>query len=195
MSGPLNLPNQITIARLVMAVVMFVCLSQQRYLAALILFVLAAASDWVDGYLARKHGQITQLGRVLDPFADKIVICGALIYLLVVPRSGIDAWMVIVVVGREMLVSTLRGLIEQQGGDFSASWVGKWKMVAQSAAVIVCLVRVVMYFDTTTGVWEATPAGLDMATTLVVWAAVLLTIYSGVDYIFAAARRMRETGH
>ena len=194
MSGPLNLPNQITIARLIIAVAMFVCLAQQRYLAALLLFGLAAASDWVDGYLARKRGQITQLGRVLDPFADKIVICGAMIYLVVVPRSGIEAWMVIVIVGRELLVTTLRSLIEQQGGDFSASWPGKWKMVAQCAAVIACLVRLAMYYDTTTGVWEATPAGLDMATTALVWAAVFLTIYSGVDYIFAAARMMRETG-
>ena len=194
MSGALNLPNQITTARLVIALLMFFYLSQQRYPIALVLFLLAAATDWVDGYLARKRGQITQLGRVLDPFADKLVICGALIYLVVVPRSGIEAWMVIIIVGRELLVTTLRSVIEQQGGDFSASWAGKWKMVAQCAAVVACLVRLIGYYDVSTGVWNVAPQWLDVTTLLLVWTAVLLTIYSGVDYVIAAVRMIRESG-
>ena len=72
----LNVPNQLTIARLVLSIVCFVFLAFDCYLVALVLFVLAAGTDWVDGFWARRYGQITRLGRILDPFADKIIICG-----------------------------------------------------------------------------------------------------------------------
>ena len=192
MAGPLNLPNQITLARLAVAVAMFVTLSHQHYGWSLLLFIFAAATDWIDGYLARKRGQVTQLGRVLDPFADKLVVCGAFILLIAVPGARIAPWMAVVVVGRELLVTTLRSLIEASGGDFSANWAGKWKMVVQCAAIIACLVRLVFFFDVSTGVWTATPGWLDATTTVLVWAAVILTIYSGVDYIRIAARMVRQ---
>ena len=131
----MNLPNQITIARLVVSLIVFVLIPLKQFSWALGFFLLAATTDWLDGYLARKHGLVTQLGRILDPFADKILISGAFIFLAAEPGSQIAAWMAVVVVGRELLVTALRSFLEQQGADFSAKMAGKLKMVFQCAAV------------------------------------------------------------
>src|SRR5690606_21826952 len=104
------------------------------------LFLLAATTDAVDGYVARRYGQITTLGRVLDPFADKIIVCGTFVFLLERhPLSGVTAWMVVIVIGREMFVTGLRSFLEQQGKDFSATWSGKIKMILQCAALTASL--------------------------------------------------------
>lgn len=150
MRTSINLPNKITIARLALAIVFFALLSQysQRsphpYLLDIAagLFVVAAATDMVDGYLARKRGQITTLGRVLDPLVDKVLVCGA--FILFAGRPFIDAagrnvtevqaWMVVVIVGRELLVTGLRGFNESLGKSFGASLHGKVKMWMQSIA-------------------------------------------------------------
>ena len=94
------------------------------------MFVVAAGTDWLDGYWARKYGQVTNLGRILDPFVDKIIICGTFIFLAAVPDSGVQAWMAVVIVGRELLVTALRSYLEGEGADFSASMSGKLKMAA-----------------------------------------------------------------
>src|SRR4249920_1019016 len=80
-----NVPNILTIARLVLSVICFITLTFDWYLTSLILFAIAAGTDWVDGFYARRYGQITQLGRILDPFADKIIICGTFTFLAAVP--------------------------------------------------------------------------------------------------------------
>ena len=116
MKTALNLPNQITIARLALAIVFFILLSQYSQVVpkpwmldlAATIFVLAAATDFLDGYLARKRGQVTALGRVLDPLVDKVLVCGA--FILLAGRPFVDAtghnvtevhaWMVVVIVGR-----------------------------------------------------------------------------------------------
>ena len=180
-----NVPNQITMARFVLAIVVFVLIPLHLYLAALIIFVVAAATDWVDGYWARKYGQVTQLGRMLDPFVDKIIICGTFIFLAAEDGSKILAWMAVVVAGRELLVTALRSTLEQRGRDFSANMPGKLKMVFQCGAVV-CSLLVLMH-------QESQPAQWLVITTLAwVWLAVLSTIYSGAIYVFAAARMMRE---
>ena len=79
-----NVPNQLTAVRLALSVVLFVLLPLEFYLAGLVVFVIAASTDWVDGYYARKYGQVTTLGRILDPFVDKIIVCGSFIYLAAV---------------------------------------------------------------------------------------------------------------
>ena len=134
-----NVPNQITMLRLVLSIVVFVLVPIDLYIPALIIFAVAAGTDWVDGYYARKYDQVTQLGRILDPFCDKIIICGSYILLSVQMRDiqaeslglsvQIAGWMAVVVVGRELLVTALRGFIEQHGGDFSAKFSGKLKMI------------------------------------------------------------------
>lgn len=188
-----NVPNQLTVARLVLSIICFVFLSFDNYFVGLILFVIAAGTDWVDGYWARKYGQITQLGRILDPFADKIIICGTFTYLAAVPTdisgwsaSEITAWMAVIVIARELLVTALRSFFEEHGTDFSAKWSGKWKMVLQCAAVAGSLARLWYYdFDTTPPAnWSSeVPAWTTWSLRLVVWAAIIMTVYSGWVYV------------
>ena len=186
-----NLPNQLTTLRLLLAVVMFCMIPWGWYLTSLVLFVIAAGTDWLDGYYARKYSQVTTLGRILDPFADKVIICGTFIYLLAVQAIldapyGLRAWMVVVIVGRELLVTALRSFIEDRGNDFSAKMSGKLKMVLQCFAAGACLVYLAL------SPAPAEPAWVWWAMVLSTWAAVLLTLYSGIMYVMAAARMLRE---
>jgi len=190
-----NLPNQLTCLRLVLAVVMF-CLipwgTSTTYLAALVLFLLAAGTDWLDGYYARKHGLVTTLGRILDPFADKVIICGTFIFLVAVPEMGrvpfgLRAWMVVVIVVRELLVTGLRTFIEERGSDFSARWSGKWKMLFQCIAAALALFYLSFQDRNaafTSWLWWPLVASI--------WAAVVLTVYSGLIYVRGAVRLLRK---
>jgi CDP-diacylglycerol---glycerol-3-phosphate 3-phosphatidyltransferase len=170
-----NVPNQLTVLRLLLSMVLFVLIALQYYLASTILFVIAAGTDWLDGYWARKYGQVTNLGRILDPFVDKIIICGTFIFLVAVPASGVAAWMAVVIVGRELLVTALRSYLEGEGADFSASMSGKLKMVVQCLAATLALVA--LYYG------DSRPEGLQWAATISIWAAVAITVYSGIAYI------------
>ena len=183
----LNVPNVITAARLLLAVVVFLLIPLERYLAAMIVFVVAAGTDWIDGWWARKYQQVTKLGRILDPFVDKIIICGTFIFLAAIPNSGIVPWMAVVVMGREMLVTAIRGYIEQQGGDFSAQMSGKLKMVFQCAAVVASLIALWHYQQP--GSTAATlPSWLFWTLTISVWLALISTVWSGLEYVVVAAR-------
>jgi CDP-diacylglycerol--glycerol-3-phosphate 3-phosphatidyltransferase len=200
-----NVPNILTIARLVLSVICFVCLTFDWFLASLVLFAIAAGTDWVDGFYARRYGQITQLGRILDPFADKIIICGTFTFLAAVPpvfsERGLDssaseiwAWMAVVVVAREILVTALRSFFEEHGSDFSAKWSGKWKMVFQCAAVAMSLWRLWYYqFDSRGMSWGVTPsASVTWTLRLLVWIAVVMTIYSGWVYVRRALDLLKK---
>jgi CDP-diacylglycerol---glycerol-3-phosphate 3-phosphatidyltransferase len=179
-----NVPNLLTTIRFVLAIAVVVLIDCDWHTPALVVFLIAVSTDWMDGYYARRYGQITKLGRIFDPFVDKIIICGAFIALVSVKTSGVAAWMAIVVVARELLVTSLRGIIEGGGGDFSASMLGKWKMVFQCVAVVAALLCVIV----------ATPGReLLMIRTVSLWTAVGLTVYSGYDYVMAAARVMRNS--
>jgi CDP-diacylglycerol--glycerol-3-phosphate 3-phosphatidyltransferase len=199
----LNIPNQITIARLMMAIVFFILLSQysQRaphsgmLLVATVLFVVAAVSDFFDGYLARRWGQITTLGRVLDPLVDKVLVCGAFILLAgpgFVDEHGhtvteVSAWMVVLIVGREMLVTGLRGFNESIGMAFGASIYGKLKMWMQSIAVPVILFLVAR--EQELGWGEATRT----IKLVLVWMTVAVTALSMVSYL-TKSRHLLEEG-
>ncbi len=180
--SPWNVPNLLTTVRFALAIAVIALIPAKAYTAALIVFIVAASTDWMDGYWARKYGQVTKLGRIFDPFVDKIIICGSFIALVALPESGIAAWMAVIVVGRELLVTSLRGIIEGAGGDFSATFWGKWKMVVQCFAVGFSLL----------GMALAPPSSLLLGLRLVaIWGSVLITIYSGLDYTLAAARVLR----
>ena len=182
-SQVMNLPNQITIARLVVSIFVFVAIPLGYFNTALVLFLVAAGTDWLDGFIARKYNLVTQLGRILDPFADKILICGVFIFLAAESNSQIAAWMAVVVVGRELLVTALRSFLEQTGADFSAKMAGKLKMVFQCAAVVGSLMllgdKSQQFAD-----W------LPWAVIISAWIAVLSTIYSGAGYVISAAKMM-----
>ena len=186
-----NIPNQLTAVRLALSIAVFVLIPLQLYLPALVVFALAAGTDWIDGWWARKYKQVTKLGRVFDPFVDKILICGTFIFLAAEKDSGIYAWMAVVVMGREMLVTVLRTMVEQSGGDFSAKMAGKLKMVFQCLAVGVSLV-VLMYLQSGSKVSANDNSWLFWTLHISAWLAVLSTIYSGLEYVFIAARTLRK---
>ena len=182
-----NLPNQLTWMRLILAVVMFALIGFDFYWAGMWLFIVAAATDWLDGYLARKYNQVTTLGRILDPFADKVIVCGTFIYLAAVPNFNyIWPSMAVVIVGRELLVTALRGYLERQGADFSANMAGKLKMVFQCAAAVASLYYLAQY-----PAGEKPPDWLHWGLHVSIWSAVVMTIYSGAGYVFTAIRLLR----
>lgn len=190
-SPPMNLPNTLTALRLVLAVFLFVSMDRGYGWAALILFLLAAGTDWLDGYFARKWKLITPLGRVLDPFADKVIICGTFIFLAAdhvmqeVPW-GLRTWMVVVIVVREILVTMLRSMIEERGGDFSAKWSGKIKMILQCVVATTCL-----YYLAAGYTPDSAPAWCTALLIASVWATVVSTVYSGGVYVVAALRVLK----
>ena len=178
-----NVPNQLTVLRLLLSMVLFALIEFEYYLSSTVVFALAAGTDWLDGYWARKYGQVTNLGRILDPFVDKIIICGTFIFLVAVPHSGVLAWMAVVIVGRELLVTALRSYLEGEGADFSASMSGKLKMAVQCLAAIICLYA--LYHDSA-HTDRPRPDELDWAVKVGVWSAVALTLYSGAAYVHRA---------
>ncbi|HUT88934.1 MAG TPA: CDP-diacylglycerol--glycerol-3-phosphate 3-phosphatidyltransferase [Thermoguttaceae bacterium] len=190
-----NLPNQLTSLRLVLAVIMF-CLipwgTGPTYVAATVLFLLAAGTDWLDGYFARKYNLITTLGRILDPFADKVIVCGTFIFLVAVPEMadvplGLRAWMVVAIVARELLVTALRSVLEERGTDFSAKMSGKLKMVLQ------CIASALALFYLSVRAYGVDWSGwLWLPLVASIWAAVILTIYSGLVYVHAAVKLLRK---
>src|SRR5262245_41698861 len=107
-----NLPNGLTLARLLLAGVLFGCIAVEWWLVGLVVFAVAAVTDWLDGYLARKQGLASAFGRNFDPLVDKVLICGAFIFLLPVAGAGLAPWMVTVVVARELIITSLRSYLE-----------------------------------------------------------------------------------
>ncbi|GAB6166113.1 hypothetical protein JCM19992_21130 [Thermostilla marina] len=189
-----NLPNRLTMARILLSIALFGVLSfpgQVAYLVGLVLFLLAAGTDWLDGYFARKLGLVTTLGRILDPFADKLIISGTFIFLAASPRMletafGLHPWIVVVIVGRELLITVIRSFMEQQGVDFSANWPGKIKMALQCVVVVVAMVYL-SFVEAAPG----EPVWLWWALVVSTYAALVSTVYSGAIYVVAAAKHLK----
>jgi CDP-diacylglycerol--glycerol-3-phosphate 3-phosphatidyltransferase len=173
-----SLPNQLTTSRLVLSVVLFVLIAVESWVWCLVVFFLAALTDWLDGYLARLQGQTSALGRVLDPLVDKVLICGAFIFLLphgIGPQdepAWLTPWMVTVVVAREFLITGLRGWLESVGVRFGADWLGKIKMTLQCAALVAIFVA--LYTPGPT---------LGLIRLVLVYAMLAATILSGLQYV------------
>lgn len=196
----LSIPNWITLARFVLAIAFFAVIARYdanapdatRWAvhAGLWLFVAAAVSDFLDGLLARKLDQITVFGRVIDPVADKLLICGAFAFFAGAnfhTETGnvtfVAPWMVVVILARELLVTSIRAHAEKTGVDFSATWSGKIKMTLQCAAAVGILAY--LAFD-----WQA----LAGFVRVLVWAAVIITAYSAITYVGRAKSFLFETG-
>ena len=187
----MNLPNSITMGRLFLCLVLFVLLAflpvfppfpAWQIWTIVVLFIVASASDFLDGFLARRYGQVTRFGRVADPFVDKILVLGTAVFLCARPETKdlLPPWMVVVILGREFLVSGIRSLAEGEGIDFSATWSGKWKFTLQALALGFLLGRM---------------AHIHLAETIVtpvlVWAALVLTIWSGGVYLARGRKALR----
>jgi len=191
----LNLPNLLTTARLGLAIILFVCIAQAWWLAGVALFALAAVTDWLDGYLARKQGLTSAFGRNFDPLVDKVLVCGAFIFLLPVPGTGLAPWMVTVVVGRELVITGLRSFLENQATTFGADLFGKLKMVLQCAALLTMLALQELLRQDRLGSGEGVAgvlAFLNVFNPALLLATVVVTILSGAQYLWRAALLLRE---
>jgi CDP-diacylglycerol---glycerol-3-phosphate 3-phosphatidyltransferase len=170
-----NLPTYLTLGRicLVPLVVGFLISAESIHsLVAAILFGAAALTDWLDGMIARRWRQVTTLGKLLDPVADKVLVAGALISLVQVGR--VEAWIVIVIIGREFAVTGLRAVSAAQDVVVSASDLAKYKTFSQYLAVILLILE------------KNVPLGLEgeyaYLSRGMLWAALTLTVVSGIDY-------------
>jgi CDP-diacylglycerol--glycerol-3-phosphate 3-phosphatidyltransferase len=180
-----NLPNQLTAARFVLALVLFAFIELAWWLPCIGVFALAALTDWLDGYLARKQGLTSTLGRNLDPLVDKVLICGAFVFLLPVRDAGHDsgvfAWMVTVIVSRELVITSLRSFLENRGATFGADWLGKIKMVLQCAALFA------IFLALQTPEWQ-----LFWIRDVLIYSMLAATALSGLQYLWRAAHLLRD---
>jgi len=174
---PLNIPNVLTLIRILLVPVIVVALLDETpngdALAAIV-FAIAAFTDGLDGYLARHRGSVTTFGKLMDPIADKLLIIAPLVSLVSLHR--IPAWVAMVIIAREFAVTALRMVAAEQGVVIAASSLGKLKTVFQVAAIMA-----VIAFD-------PTPLAVD----LLLYAAVLVTLVSGADYFFGLRKRLTE---
>ena len=178
-----NVPNALSFIRLLLAVLVGVLIELGSFMPAMIIFIVAASTDFLDGWWARKFNQVTKLGRILDPFVDKIIITAALVALVGAAGSQVQAWMVTVIIGREFLVTSIRAMVEGSGGDFSARWLGKWKMVFQCAAVVSSLLLLDGFSNEPWLTWT---------TVVLLYAAIAITVGSGIDYVIQAIQLSRS---
>jgi CDP-diacylglycerol--glycerol-3-phosphate 3-phosphatidyltransferase len=175
----LNLPNSLTVLRIFLVpflvVVLLTKFDGKEFLGAFI-FLVAAATDFLDGYLARRRQQVTNLGILLDPIADKLLISAALISL--VEQGVAPAWMVVVIIGREFAVSGLRSVATQRGIVIPASIWGKFKMGTQVLAVVLLILG------------EKLPQGFQKAGQGALWLVVIVAVFSAADYFVKFYRRL-----
>ena len=172
---PLNVPNVLTLLRILAVPVIVVALLGETpngdALAAGV-FALAAFTDGLDGYIARRRRDVTTFGKLMDPLADKLLIVAALVSLVSLGRLA--AWVAMVIIARELAVTGLRAVALEQGVVTSASWLGKLKTALQVAAVFALII------------WNPSPLAVDV----LVYVAVAVTVISGADYFFGLRRRL-----
>jgi CDP-diacylglycerol---glycerol-3-phosphate 3-phosphatidyltransferase len=194
-----NLPNAITFSRLVMTAAFVVAVSQDSLLghgAGLVLFVVAAVSDFVDGYLARKMGLVTPLGKLMDPLADKILVSAAFVFFT--EQKLCPVWVTALIIGREFLVTGLRQIAIEAGQVLAADHLGKWKTTFQLAYLITGLVwltgekargvlpGVELLKHLARPMWEG-----GWLQPIFLWAAVALTVVSGWNYLWNSRNLLR----
>jgi len=195
----LTLANKITLGRLWASIILFILLGMTDehapslgiLAAGFFLFILVVATDALDGYFARKYGEVSDFGRIADPAVDKITVVGTLVFLCAMPwaRPVLSAWMVVLVVGREIIVTGLRGYVESKGIDFSSDAAGKLKMIVQCCAVPgVFFFKMIELLFPDVG-WAVT-GSLYLVIGLM-WLMLVLTVWSGFDYGVKAARLLR----
>ena len=190
----MNLPNSITMSRIVMIPLLLWILSTHfpwhgggaQEIAASILFVLASITDGLDGYLARKRQQITTMGMLLDPLADKIMVAGALIALVAYNPQVVKVWIVVVIIGREFLISGLRSIAASEGFTIQASDLGKLKTVIQ----IVCVVSAILahhWYQWQFG-WLIVP--VEWIAVAAIYFTMLVSTISAIDYFVGFWKRI-----
>ncbi len=167
-----NLPNILSLVRIgASPFLILVLLSPGRTLSiiAALVFLIVCATDWLDGWLARRWGTVTSLGKFLDPLADKLLIVTALIMLISLDR--VPAWMVALIVSREIAVTGLRTMAVRTGIVIGATWLGKVKTVSQIAAITALLLH-----------YELWGIDFQLLGVWLIWLALVVTLWSGIDY-------------
>lgn len=190
MPSPLwNVPNLLSLSRLPLAAVLCACVSFAWWWPALVTFCVAAFTDWLDGWWARKFGPLSPAGRHLDPLTDKVLIATAFLFLIPVEGSGVTPWVVAVVIVRELLITGLRGIVEAAGKQFGADWFGKLKTVLQCAVLVAVLLRQAAIGS---GVQEIIFSLLTYTTTALVWMMLVATVGSALQYVWKASKLLRH---
>ena len=187
-STPLSLPNVLTYGRIVAVPALVACLhfmtGDNARWAAFALFVAASITDWLDGYLARAWQQQSALGRMLDPIADKLLVGATLLMLVRDDTIGGGAiWAAVIILSREILVSGLREFLAELNVKIHVTWLAKWKTAAQMVALAVLLAGPAA---------EKVLPGVSIAGLLLLWAAAVLTLWTGYDYLRAGIRHAME---
>lgn len=168
-----NTANYLTLSRVILIPLIMLCLFFEGQVAAFIaalIFAIASATDWFDGYLARKNGTVSTLGKFLDPLADKLLVMTSMIMLI--PLNRIPAWIVVLILAREIAITGLRGVASSEGIVIAASNLGKYKTGFQIAAMIGLLLHFNYY-----GI------NFHILGTILLWIALALTLWSGYDYL------------
>lgn len=203
-----RIPNFVTILRIFIAAAFFAALSGFRFPGhgvlwgniAIALFVIAATTDFIDGYLARRWDAESMFGRIMDPFCDKVLVLGAFIFYagprfsvpewiaedhLMTMATGVYPWMVVLLIARELLVTAIRDILESKGYNGGAKWAGKAKMILQSFAVPLVLLLVV----------NCRPDKHESVMTLInilIWLMLIVTLWSGLPYITGLRHVLRQ---
>ena len=174
---PLNLPNVLTLLRILAVPVVVVALldgTPNGDMLAAVVFALAALTDGLDGYIARSRDSVTTFGKLMDPLADKLLITAALISLVSLDR--LPAWVAMVIIAREFAITGLRSIAADRGVVIAASWMGKVKTVLQIAAVFALII------------FNPAPLWVD----ILMYVALAATVISGFDYFFGLRKRIEE---
>lgn len=175
----MNLPNKLTMLRVIMIpffiVFLLIPITPYDKWIALAIFILASLTDLLDGKIARKYNLVTNFGKFMDPLADKLLVCSALICLIELDK--IPAWMVIIIIAREFIISGFRLVASDNGVVIAASCWGKFKTTFQMAAVCLLIADI---------------AAIGVVTQIILWIAVILTVVSLVDYLVKNKDVMKE---
>jgi len=179
-----NIPNILTLMRIAaIPLIVLLLLTGERESSfwAAALFSAASFTDWLDGFLARRMGIVTVFGKFLDPIADKLIVMAALI--MIIPLERVPAWMVLVILGREIIITGLRGIASSEGIVIEASELGKFKTIFQIVAIIALLLHYDYhwFFSSSNPLLLANMHNVGM---FYLWIAFIITVWSGGDYLF-----------
>ena len=169
----MNTPNKLTIARMIIVPFLVIFLltgwggEANRYIS-LTLFVVASVTDWFDGYLARKNNLVTNFGKFMDPLADKLLVCSAMICMIDLKR--LSAWFVIIIIAREFIISGFRLIAAENGIVIAANYWGKFKTASQ----MIMIILLILHFDGIFVILEQ----------IFIWLSLALTIISPITYIW-----------
>ena len=179
----MNTPNKLTVARMILVPFLVVFLltgwgGEANRWICLAIFVAASVTDWFDGHLARKYNLITNFGKFMDPLADKLLVCSAMICMIEVDK--LPAWVVIIIIGREFIISGFRLVASDNGIVIAASYWGKFKTVSQMFMIIVLIADLGGVFD--------------IVGTVLIWLSLIMTVVSLIDYIAKNVQVLTQGG-